>query len=111
MREDEYGTSVLQIQILKSGGFISIKNRYNHTVENPDNTFNSNPDNIISGLSEAIKHHYHVDFSSQKVYLPEHYVFMDKKIIKCNYEINNVYFGENCYAQNGNFTNLIKTPN
>ena len=25
-REDEYGTSVLQIQMLKSGGFISIKN-------------------------------------------------------------------------------------
>lgn len=108
MREDEYGTSVLQIQILKSGGFISIKNRYNHTVENPDNTFNSNPDNIIPGLSEAIKHHYHVDFSSQKVYLPEHYVFMDKKIIKCNYELNNVYFGENCYAQNGKVYELDK---
>ena len=100
-REDEYGTSVLQIQMLKSGGFISIKNRYNHTVENPDNTFNSNPDNIIPGLSDALKHHYHVDFSSQKVQLPENYVLMDNQIVNYNYEINNVYFGENCYVQNG----------
>ena len=29
-RDDEYGTSVISIQILKTGGFISIKNRYNH---------------------------------------------------------------------------------
>ena len=28
-REDEYGTSVISIQVLKEGGFISIKNRYN----------------------------------------------------------------------------------
>ena len=31
-REDEYGTSVISIQILKTGGYISIKNRYNHSV-------------------------------------------------------------------------------
>ena len=67
-REDEYGTSVISIQILKSGGFISIKNRYNHTVQNPDNTLNSNPDNIIAGLSDAIKHHFNVDFSAQRLY-------------------------------------------
>ena len=107
-REDEYGASVLQIQMLKSGGFISIKNRYNHTVENPDNTFNSNPDNIILGLSDALMHHYHVDFSSQKVQLPENYVFIDNQIVKYNYEINNVYFGENCYVQNGEIHEIDK---
>ena len=26
-RDDEYGTSVISIQVLKTGGFISIKNR------------------------------------------------------------------------------------
>ena len=107
-REDEYGTSVLQIQMLKSGGFISIKNRYNHTVENPDNTFNSNPDNIISGLSDALKHHYHVDFSSQKVHLPENFVLIDSQIVNCNYEINNVYFSENCYVEDGNIHEIDK---
>ena len=59
-RDDEYGTSVISIQVFKEGGFISIKNRYNHTVQNCDNTLNSNPDNIILGLSDAIKHHFHV---------------------------------------------------
>ncbi len=63
MREDEYGTSVLCIQMLQDGGFISIKNRYNHTVLNPDNTYNSNPDNIIQGLSISLKKAFDVDFS------------------------------------------------
>ena len=58
MREDEYGTSVISIQILKSGGFISIKNRYNHAVGGCDNTFSSNPDNIIRGLSYSLKQYF-----------------------------------------------------
>ena len=53
--QDVYGTSVICIQISKTSNFISIKNRYNHSVTNPDNTFNSNPDNIIDGLSSAIE--------------------------------------------------------
>lgn len=81
-REDRYGTSVISIQVLKSGGFISIKNRYNHTVQNPDNTFNSNPDNIIPGLSDALKHYFGVDFSSQKTQLPDGYMMIGKQICK-----------------------------
>lgn len=100
-REDEYGTSVISIQVLTTGGFISIKNRYNHTVTNPDNTFNSNPDNIIPGLSAAIKHHLGVDFSPQKARLPYHFASMNDKIIHYNQEINNIYFGENFYAEDG----------
>lgn len=38
-RQDDYGTSVISIQMLKTGGFISIKNRYNHSVSGCDNTF------------------------------------------------------------------------
>lgn len=100
-REDEYGTSVISIQVLKTGGFISIKNRYNHTVDNPDNTFNSNPDNIIAGLSDAIKHYFHVDFASQTVELPNNYVFVNNQIIHYNQEINNMYFGDDFYVSNG----------
>ncbi len=100
-REDEYGTSVISIQVLTTGGFISIKNRYNHTVKNPDNTFNSNPDNIITGLSAAIKQHLGVDFSSQKARLPYYFVNMNDKIIHYNQVINNIYFGENFYAKDG----------
>ncbi len=100
-REDEYGTSVISIQILKTGGFISIKNRYNHTIPNPDNTFNSNPDNIIAGLSEALKTEYNVDFSSKKTNLPDGFIVINNQILKFNYEANNMYFGANFYAKDG----------
>lgn len=58
-REDPYGTSSMSVQIGRTGddlsvGAISIKNRYNHTVLSPDNTFDNKLDNIISGLEKAI---------------------------------------------------------
>ena len=53
-RQDEYGTSVISIQFTKQGTpTLSIKNRYNHTVNNPDATFGNNLDNIIPGLTQA----------------------------------------------------------
>ena len=100
-RQDEYGTSVISIQMLKTGGFISIKNRYNHTVQGCDNTFNSNPDNIIWGLSSAIKKYFDVDFSSQKVPLSKGYTYQNNQIIKYNLETNNVYFGDDFYVKDG----------
>lgn len=103
-REDKYGTSVLSIQVLKTGGFISIKNRYNHTVENPDNTFNSNPDNIIIGLSDAIRHHFNVDFSGAWHHLPDGFVLIGNQICKFTKEINNVYIAPNFYIKDGKIT-------
>ena len=100
-REDEYGTSVISIQILKKGGFISIKNRYNHTVPNPDNTFNSNPDNIIRGLSSSLRHHFNTDFSAQKATLPDGYILAGGQIVRYNYEQENIYFGPNFYVKDG----------
>ncbi|MBR6674468.1 MAG: hypothetical protein IKL32_00930, partial [Alphaproteobacteria bacterium] len=107
-REDKYGTSVLSIQVLKTGGFISIKNRYNHTVQNPDNTLNSNPDNIIEGLSMAIKQHFNVDFSSKKAYLPWGYTYINDKLIKYGREENNIYVGDSFYVKDGEVTELNK---
>lgn len=106
VREDAYGVSVISIQILKSGGFISIKNRYNHTVENPDNTFNSNPDNIIPGLSASLKKRFNVDFSSQHVSVPNGYVIINGKIIKYQTEYNNVYIGDSFYIKDGQIYEL-----
>ncbi len=105
-REDEYGTSVISIQILKSGGFISIKNRYNHSVMNPDNTFNSNPDKIIGGLSEALRKQFDTDFSSQEEYLPNNYAFINFRIVKHNYENENIYYGDNYYVKDGIITEI-----
>lgn len=100
-REDDYGTSVISIQMAKKGGFISIKNRYNHKVNNCDNTFSSNPDNIIDGLAAALKAHFKVDFSSQKTALPDNFILCGIHVCKVDYEINGVNYGYDYYVQNG----------
>ena len=99
-REDRYGTSVMSIQLLKAGGHVSIKNRYNHSVRNPDNTYGSNPDNIIYGLSYSLKEYFGVDFSSQGAYLPENYVLVGNQICKYETKIRNVYCAEEFYVKN-----------
>lgn len=55
MREDEYGTSVISIQFSRGDNFLSIKNRYNHAVLNPDCTFENDLDNIIEGLTKSFE--------------------------------------------------------
>ncbi|MBR4693645.1 MAG: hypothetical protein IKP07_02430 [Bacilli bacterium] len=58
-REDEYGTSVMSIQFDKGRtSRLSIKNRYNHTVLNPDATYSNNLDNIVPGLTNAFLSQY-----------------------------------------------------
>ena len=100
-RQDDYGTSVISIQMLKRGGFISIKNRYNHTVAGCDNTFSSNPDNIIEGLSAALKAHFNVDFSASKTALPEGFVLIGNQIVRYHEERNNFYYGDQVWVTNG----------
>lgn len=113
-REDEYGVSVISIQILKTGGFISIKNRYNHTVEAPDNTFSSNPDNIIKGLSYALKQYFNVNFVATKTAIPKGYTYQQDQIYRYYFEKNNAYFGEDfclydgvCYEINKDYQIFI----
>ena len=106
-RQDEYGTSVISIQIAKpNGGFISIKNRYNHTVNNPDATFDNNPDNIITGLTEALKHKFGVDFFAQNATLPDNYRIINDQLVRFNYEIDNVYYDEKYYFEGSTITKL-----
>ena len=101
-RQDEYGTSVISIQILKTGGFISIKNRYNHTVNNPDNTFNSNPDNIIPGLSKTLEDYFNIRFThSNAIDLPDNYIMVNNQIIHYTEEQQGLYFGDYYYVKDG----------
>jgi len=100
-RDDEYGTSCMSIQMAEKGGFISIKNRYNHAVNNCDNTLNSNPDNIILGLSDALQKHFKIKFTTQSVAINGNYHLVNKCIYHYNYEINGIYVGENFYIKNG----------
>lgn len=101
-RQDAYGTSVISIQMLKRGGFISIKNRYNHAVSGCDNTFNSNPDNIAPGLSAALRARFNVTFhSAAKSPLPNNYVLIGKRLFSYHLERNNIYYGHQAIACNG----------
>jgi hypothetical protein len=100
-RQDEYGTSVISIQMLKDGGEISIKNRYNHTVPYCDNTFSSNPDHIIDGLSSALQSHFNVTFNAPKNPLPEGFNLVRGHIIKYNMEHENIYYGDQFWTRGG----------
>lgn len=96
-RQDLYGTSVISIQFTKDElHTLSIKNRYNHTVNNPDATFSNNLDNIIPGLTESFEKHYGMvqKHKSDKFEIPN-YVYVDGKYYKYNYEIRNIYYCPN----------------
>ena len=105
-RGDEYGGSVFSIHMLKSGGFICITNRYNHTVSNPDNSFDSNPDNIVPGLSGSLKKYFDVDFVTGGVSLPEGFISAKGRICKYSRERGGIYFGDGFWAKDGVVTEL-----
>ncbi|MBR4507816.1 MAG: hypothetical protein IKP24_04795, partial [Alphaproteobacteria bacterium] len=86
-RQDEYGTSVISIQIAKKGGFISIKNRYNHTVNDPDATFSNYPDFIIPGLTNSLRQFFNVDFDVTESLLPDGFCSINGQIFEFNYRM------------------------
>ncbi len=97
-RQDLYGTSVISIQFTKDEYCtLSIKNRYNHTVNEPDATFSNDLDNIIPGLTTAFNNTYGLkeNISFEDFEIPD-YKKIDNKFYKCNtFGIHNVYYGPN----------------
>ena len=96
-RQDKYGTSVISIQFTKDKNHtLSIKNRYNHSVQNPDATFSNNLDNIISGLTKSFENTYGLKqgYVNDSFEIPN-YVSIRGKYYKYNYEINNIYYCTN----------------
>mgnify|MGYP003304220615 CR=1 FL=1 len=94
-RQDLYGTSVISIQVGRVNSYLSIKNRYNHRVINPDATFNNNLDNIIPGLTKSFNDNYNFNISKERkddFELPRYVKANDGKYYKYNYEINNIYY-------------------
>ena len=105
-RQDEYGTSVISLQFSKGNGWLSIKNRYNHTVSNPDATFGNNLENICPGLTKSFMKHYGINNirkSGDTTLELDNYVQDNNgKYYKYNYEINNVYYcADNYVIENG----------
>ena len=97
-REDLYGISVISLQFTKGEkNILSIKNRYNHRVNNPDATFSNNLDNIMSGLTESFNKYFNLNVNENYIYfyLPDYVRASDEKFYKYNYEINNIYYCEN----------------
>ncbi len=97
-RQDAYGTSVISIQFTKDASHtLSIKNRYNHHVSNPDSTFSNNLDNIVEGLTESFSKYYNLsqDNVSNNFELKGYVRANDGKFYKYNQEISNIYYCPN----------------
>ena len=97
-RQDEYGTSVISIQFTKDNrNTLSIKNRYNHTVSNPDATFSNNLENIIPGLTRSFEKYYnlHINSNITERDLPGYTLASDGRYYKYNFEKDNIYYCPN----------------
>ena len=102
-RQDEYGTSVISIQFSRGdNNTLSIKSRYNHTVNNPDATYNNNLEKIIPGLTKSFEKHYGLNINSniynESSFLTDELQYVlgnDNKYYRYNMEINNIYYCEN----------------
>ena len=92
-REDEYGTSILNIQIAKNGSHMSIKNRYNHTVSECDSTLNNNLDLLVPGLQAKVLGYYNIaSINKNKTYY-RNIAKINGVYLKYVTEVENVYFG------------------
>ncbi len=92
-RDDEYGTSILNIQIAKNGSHMSIKNRYNHTVSQPDSTLNNNLDTLYMGLQSMVLGYYGFASLSNKKSYYKNIVNIGNVYLKYHTEKNNIYYG------------------
>ena len=97
-RQDLYGTSVISIQFRRGlANILSIKNRYNDKVQNPDATFSNNLDNIIPGLTHAFEKYYKLNVCSKEEYfeIPNYVKADDGKLYKYNYSLDNIFLCPN----------------
>lgn len=92
-REDEYGTSIINIQIAKNGSHMSIKNRYNHTVSECDSTLNNNLDLLVPGLQAKVLGYYNIASLNKNKNYYKNIVNINGVYLKYVTEVANVYFG------------------
>ena len=111
-REDEYSTSVMSIQFDKSRtDKVSIKSRYNHTVDNPDATYSNDLDRICPGLADAFSSYYpYLEFNSKRLDLAGKFTSYvkanDGKLYRYYLNKNGIYYycPDNNIVKNGEVT-------
>lgn len=97
-RDDEYGTSVMSIQFNREGTTrVSIKNRYNHIVENPDATLGNDLEKIAPGLTYSFKkvleeRGLKLESGKKEFGIPGYVRANDEKYYKFNARIGNTYY-------------------
>ena len=106
-REDKYSVSVLDLQFDKGKKQrVSIKSRYNHTVNSPDATYSNNLENIAKGLTKAFEREYGFNIGNKyevNFELDGYVESRDGKYYKYNREINNIHYGpDNIIIDDGN---------
>lgn len=92
--DDEYGTSIINIQIARNGSHMSIKNRYNHTVNQCDSTFDNDLNHVTMGLQSMVLGYYGfagITKVNNKKY--NNVVNIGGIYLKYHTERNNIYFG------------------
>lgn len=103
-REDEYSTSLLNVQIHKKHNNVSIKSRYNHTVNNPDAVHSNNLDKIAPGLTGAVEKRLGIKIDRKNdEHLPDkpdNLKLAGDIVINYWIERNNIYVGEDVYVDN-----------
>jgi len=115
-REDKYGTSVMSVQFPKEGVCtVSIKNRYNHKVNNPDATYGNDLDRISPGLRYSFAKllcERGLELNSSNIEefeMPGYVVANDGRYYKYNMEIDGVYYCPgNIVIKNGNVQSAVK---
>ena len=105
-REDDYWTSVCSIKIAKKWWRCYITNRYNHWVDNCDNTFNSNLDNIIEWLYDSFckMMKIQINKNSNKFEVRD-FIYHKWIFFFYNYEINNIYYWIHSIIKNDEIIN------
>lgn len=116
-REDEYGTSVMSIQFGKSDiCMVSIKNRYNHRVANPDATYGNDLDKIAPGLANSFKELLSKrglalnNSNVEELSIPNYTVADDGKYYKYNMEVSGKYYCPDNIIINYDYPIKIKNP-
>ena len=109
-REDPYGTSIMNIQILRQGGSQKVLNRYNHAsalnypaLTSPDYTYSGDLNNLVIGLQDAIRNIEGVPKSKNKSVTPSFngkVVERQGKLYAFDFEEDGIYYNKYGFLNN-----------